>query len=71
MEVGQTTPFSQDWVIRQVMTEAQDGKVKVHLRQWMNYKHHQEIDDELVNHLWKLNKEQLREAMQELNRQKR
>ena len=51
VELKQPTPFSQDWVMRQVMTEAQDGKVKVHLRQWMNYKHHQEIDDKLVNHL--------------------
>ena len=48
------------------MTEAQDGRVKVHLRQWMNYKHHQEIDDELVNHLQTLNKEQLKEAIKEL-----
>ena len=71
VEVKWLTPFSQDWVVRQVMTEVQDRRVKVHLCQWMNYKCHQEIDDELVNHLWKLNKEQLKEAMQELNRQKR
>ena len=30
VEVKRPTPFSQDWVVRQVMTEAQDGKVKVH-----------------------------------------
>ena len=33
VEVKRPTPFSQDWVVRQVMTEAQDGIVKVHLRQ--------------------------------------
>ena len=71
VEVKRPTPFSQDWVVRRVMTEAQDGKVKVHLHQWMNYKRHQEIDDELVNHLQKLNKEQLKEAIKELGRQKR
>ena len=71
VEVKRPTPFSQDWVVRQVMTEAQDGKVKVHLRQWMNYKRHQEIDDELVNHLRTLNKEQLKEAIKELGGQKR
>ena len=71
VEVKRSTPFSQDWVARQVLTEAQDGKVKVHLRQWMNYKRHQEIDDELVNHLRKLEKEQLKEAIKELGGQKR
>ena len=53
------------------MTEAQDGKVKVHLRQCMNYKRHQEIDDGLVNHLQTLSKEQLKEAIKELGGQKR
>ena len=71
VEVKLPTPFSQDWVVRQVMTEARDGKVRVHLRQWMNYKRHQEINDELVNHLRTLNKEQLKEAIKELGRQKR
>ena len=71
VEVKRPTPFSQDWVVRQVMTETQDGKVKVHLRQWMNYKRHQEIDVELVNHLQTLSKEQLKEAIKELGRQKR
>ena len=71
VEVKRPTPFSQDWVVRQVMTEAQDGKVKVHLRQWMNYKRHQEIDDELVSHLRTLNKEQLKEAIKELGGQKK
>ena len=70
VEVKRPTPFSQDWVVRQVMTEAQDGKVKVHLRQWMNYKHHQEIDDELVSHLRTLDKEQLKGAIKELGGQK-
>ena len=71
MEVKRPTPFSWDWVVRQVMTEAQDGKVKVHLHQWMNYKRHQEIDDDLVKHLQTLDKEQLKEAVEELGRQKR
>lgn len=66
VEVKQPTPFSQDRVIKQVFTEAQDGKVKVHLRQWMNYKHYSEIDDELVRHLRTLNKEQLKETIKEL-----
>ena len=71
VEVKRPTPFSQDWVVRQVMTEAQYGKIKVHLHQWMNCKCHQKIDNELVNHLQKLNKEQLKEAIKELGRQKR
>ena len=57
--------------MRQVTTEAQDGRVKVHLRQWMNYERHQEIDDELVSHLRTLNKEQLKEAIKEPGGQKR
>ena len=71
VEVERPTPFSQDWVVRQVVTETQDGKVKVHLRQWMNYKCHQEIDDELVSHLQTMNKEQLKEAIMELRGRKR
>lgn len=70
-EVKRPTPLSLDWVVRQVVTEAQDGKVKVHLRQWMNYEHCQEIDDELVNHLPTLNEGQLKEAIKELGGQKR
>ena len=37
-EVRRPTPFSQDWVVKQVMTETQDSRVALHLRQWMNYK---------------------------------
>ena len=71
VEVKRPTPFSQDWVVKQVVTEAQDEKIKMHLCQWINYRHHQEIDDELVNHLRTLNKEQLKEAIRELGGQKR
>ena len=71
VEVKQPTPFSQDWVVRQVMTEAQDGPVKVHLHQWMIHKHHQETNDELVSHLQKPNKEQLKEVTKALGGEKR
>ena len=53
------------------MTETRDSQAALHLWQQMNCKQHAEIDDELISHIRKLDKGQLKEAVGELGGQKK
>ena len=65
-DVRRPTPFSMEWVVKQVHEDDRTDWISMHLRQWINEKHHPEIDEELINHLGGLTREQLTEAVAEL-----
>ena len=70
-DVRRPTPFSTEWVVKQVHEDDRTDRIGMHLRQWMNEKRHPEIDEELINHLKGLTKEQLTEAVAELRKPKK
>ena len=67
-DVRRPNPFSMEWVVKQVHKDDRTDWIGMHLRQWMNEKCHPEINEELINHLKGLTKEQLTEAVAELRK---
>ena len=65
-EVRRPTSLSEEWVVNQVLKDDRTDVIGMHLWHWMVEKRHSEIDDELMNHLKSLPKEQIQQAVKEL-----
>ena len=67
-EVRRPTSLSEEWVVNQVLKDARTDVIGMHLRQWMADNRHSEIDDELINHLKNLSREQVQLVVKELKK---
>ena len=67
-EVRRPTSLSEEWVVNQVLADDRTDTIGMHLRHWMVENRHSEINEELINHLKSLSKEQIMQAIKELKR---